>query len=207
MTEQEFVDKVNQRYARAHDLYEGNGGYNILRGTAHVISGYLEDLFALYMAQKIDSKENLYLLDKIMSIKIVKNERALSFKPDLAILQNGVLTHYYDLKTNLGWNRYLENYLKEKDALIQKIKGRTGWIYFSKENVQNITFSENLKYQMVVFNGFNINPKDLQINIAYAASLENVDMHILNTRNGKDGTLNIDLEAFARLYGYYKNQS
>lgn len=200
MTEKEFVNKVNEHYARAHDLYEGNGGYNIQRGTAHVISGYLEDLFALYMAQKIDSKENLYLLDKIMSIKIIKNERALSFKPDLAILQHGVLTHYYDLKTNLGWNRYLENYLREKDALIQKIRERRGWIHFSKENVQTITFSEHLKYQMVVFNGFNINSKDLQSNIKYAASLENVELHILNTYNEKDGTLNIDLKAFDCLY-------
>jgi hypothetical protein len=207
MTEQEFVDKVNQHYTKSHDLYEGNGGYNIIRGTAHVISGYLEDLFALYMAQKIDRKENLYLLDKIMSLRIDDNKRALSFKPDLAIMQNGIVTHYYDLKTNLGWNRYLENYLKEKDDLVQKIKGRNAWIHFSKDNIQNIAFSEHLKYQMVVFNGFNINSKDLQINIAYAATLENVEMHILNTYNKKDGTLNIDLKAFDRLYEFHENQS
>ncbi|PKP48092.1 MAG: hypothetical protein CVT94_09385 [Bacteroidetes bacterium HGW-Bacteroidetes-11] len=206
MTEQEFVDKVNHHYFRAHDLYEGNGGYNIRRGTAHVISGYLEDLFALYMAQKIGSKENHYLLDKIMSIESIEKKRATSFKPDLAILQNGAVTHYYDLKTNLGWNRYLEEYLKKKDDLIKKIKGKNGWIRFAGEPIQNIVFSEQLKYQMVVFNGFNINPKDLQINIAYAATLENVEMHILNTFNEKDGTLNIDLKAFDCLYEFYENQ-
>lgn len=200
MTEQEFVDKVNHQYSIAHNLHEGDGGYNIIRGMAHTVSGYLEDLFSLYMAQKIENKNFQYLVDKLISIRFIKSGRATTFKPDLAILEENVVTHYYDLKTNLGWNRELEKYLKEKNELIRKIKGRKGWIYFSKDNVQNITFSKNLKYQIVVFNGWNINPEHLLINVNFAATLENIDFHILNTWDKKEGTLNIDLKAFESLY-------
>jgi hypothetical protein len=200
MTAQEFVDKVNQQYSIAHNLYEGDGGYNIVRGMGHTVSGYLEDVFALYMAQKIDNKNFQYLVDKILSIRFSKHGKATTFKPDLAILNNTVVTHYYDLKTNLGWNRDLEKYLKQKNELIERIKGRNGWIHFSKENVQNISYSKNLKYEIVVFNGWNINPEHLTINVNFAASLENIEFHILNNWNKVEDRMNIDLTAFDRLY-------
>jgi len=200
MTEQEFVDKVNQRYSIAHNLLEGDGGYNIVRGMAHTVSGYLEDVFALYMAQKINNKDFQYLVDKVLSIRFSKNGKATTFKPDLTILNNNVVTHYYDLKTNLGWNRYLEKYLKEKNDLIRKIKGKEGWINFSKDNVQKITFSKQLKYQIVVYYDGNINPNDLKINIEHADKLENIELLILNNWNKSDGTVNINLKAFDRLY-------
>jgi len=200
MTAQEFVDKVNQQYFIAHNLHEGDGGYNIIRGMAHTVSGYLEDVFALYMAQKIDNKNFQYLVDKVLSIRFSKNGKATTFKPDLTILNDSVVTHYYDLKTNLGWNRDLEKYLKQKNDLIERIKGRDGWIHFSKENVQNITFSKNLKYEIVVFNGWNINPEHLSINVNFAATLENVEFHVLNNWNKAEDKMSIDLKAFDRLY-------
>jgi hypothetical protein len=200
MTAQEFVDKVNQQYFIAHNLHEGDGGYNIIRGMAHTVSGYLEDVFALYMAQKIDNKDFQYLVDKLLSIRFSKNGRATTFKPDLTILNDNVVTHYYDLKTNLGWNRDLEKYLKQKNELIERIKGRNGWIHFSKENVQNITFSKNLKYEIVVFNGWNINPEHLSINVNFAATLENLEFHVLNNWNKAEDKMDIDLKAFDRLY-------
>ena len=204
MTEQEFVDKVNKQYSIAGNLHEGNGGYNIYRGTSHVISGYLEDLFALYMAEKNDRKDYQYLVDKLLSIRFSKNGRATSFKPDLTILNNNIVTHYYDLKTNLGWNRDLEKYLKEKNDLIQRIQGKEAWIHFSNGRVQNITFTKHLKYQIVVFNGWNINPDHLAINVEFASRLENIEFHILNTWNKKEGTLNIDLKAFESLHKEHK---
>lgn len=199
MTNQEFVDKINREYQKANDLLEGNGGYNIIRGTAHPVSGYMEDVFALYMAERINKISIQHLVDKLISIRFRKNGRATTFKPDLAILENNELKEYFDLKTNLGWNRDLEKYLTKKNELIQMIKGRNGWIHFSKENIQEIRYSNKLKYKMVVFNGWNINPDQLIKNIEFASKLENVELFILNTWNKETGELKLDDDAFNHL--------
>ncbi len=199
MTNQEFIDKINERYKLAKDLIEGNGGYDISRGTAHSVSGYMEDLFALYVAQKIGSKSNKYLVDKLISIKFSKNEKATTFKPDLTIIKENTLSQYFDLKTNLGWNRDLEKYLIKKDRLIQKIKGRKGWIHFNKENIQEIQFSNSLKYKIVIFNGWNIRKNKLQKNIEIADKLENVEIFILNNWLQATKQLIIDNNAFEKL--------
>ena len=54
MTEVAFFEKIHQKYKESNLLMEGNGGFNIKRGMAHVMSGYLEDLFALFIARKMD---------------------------------------------------------------------------------------------------------------------------------------------------------
>ena len=199
MTNQEFVNKVNEEYHKANNLLEGDGGFNIVRGTAHPVSGYMEDLFALYMAKRINKISNQYLVDKLLSIRFSRKGRATTFKPDLAVIESGVVLVYYDLKTNLGWNRDLKKYLTKKDDLIRKIKGKNGWIHFSKENIHDIKFSEELKYKMVVFNGWNINQEQLRENIDFAAKLENVDIFILNTWNKETGKLTTDNNAFDNL--------
>ena len=199
MTNQEFVDRINKEYQKANNLSGGNGGYNILRGTAHSVSGYMEDIFALYMANRINNNSIQYLVDKLISIRFGEKGRSTTFKPDLAILENSELKEYFDLKTNLGWNRDLEKYLTKKNELIRKIKGRNGWIHFSKENIQEITYSSELKYKMVVFNGWNINPDQLIKNIAFASQLENVEIFILNTWNKGTRELKLDNNAFDNL--------
>lgn len=199
MTNQEFVDKINKKYQIANDLLEGNGGYNIIRGTAHPVSGYMEDVFALYMAKRIDKISTQYLVDKLISIRFSKKGKATTFKPDLAILENNEIKEYFDLKTNLGWNRDLEKYLTKKNELIRKIKGRNGWIHFSEDNVQEIKYSKDLKYKMVVFNGWNINPDQLIKNIEFASELENVEIFILNTWDKETGKLTLDNNAFENL--------
>jgi len=203
MTNQEFVDKINREYQIANNLLEGNGGFNIIRGTAHPVSGYMEDLFALYMAKRLNKASYQYLVDKLVSFRISRKGRATTFKPDLAILENNELNEYFDLKTNLGWNRDLEKYLAKKNELIRNIKGKNGWIHFSSENIQNITFSNELKYKMVVFNGWNINPKQLLKNIEFASLLENVEIFILNKWNKETQQLLIDNNAFDNLIEKY----
>lgn len=199
MTNQEFVDKINEKYNVAKELIEGNGGYSIQRGTAHPVSGYLEDLFALYIASRINKNTYQYFVDKLIAIRLNNKGRALTFKPDLAVLENNEIKEYFDVKTNLGWNRDLKQYLIEKNELIEKIKGKNGWIYSSKENVLNITFSNALQYKVVVFNGWNINSKQLNANIEFADQLENTKIFILNTWNSKTKKLLINNDVFNNL--------
>ncbi|WP_459211408.1 hypothetical protein [Aquimarina rhabdastrellae] len=66
MTEVQFFEKVHQKYKDSNHLLEGDGGFNIKRGMAHVMSGYLEDLFALYIAQKVNRKDVEYFVDKVI---------------------------------------------------------------------------------------------------------------------------------------------
>ncbi|MDM1362502.1 hypothetical protein [Myroides marinus] len=199
MTELEFFEKINNHREWCKNLAEGNGGFNIQRGQAKVMSGYVEDLFALYLAKKINKQDLQFLVDKTTSLRFSKNGRATTFKPDVSIItSDNVLTEYYDLKTNLGWNRDIENYIKKKSEFISKIRGRKGWIHFSKDNIQEITFSENLKYKMVVIHGWNINENQLNRNIEVVKEFDNVELYILydhyNQRN--------NIEDFNRLYDF-----
>lgn len=95
----------------------GNGGFNIQRGQAKVLSGYVEDLFALYLAERINRKDLQFIVYKSTSLKIPNKHKATTtFKPDVSIITSDhVFTEYYDLKTNLGWNRDIEKYIKKKE--------------------------------------------------------------------------------------------
>lgn len=200
MTSEEFVEKIHIHTRNAKNLIEGNGGFNIKRGMAHVTSGYVEDLFSLYLAKKLNRLDLQYLVDKVTSIRFSKNGKATTFKPDLSIINSeNVLTHYFDLKTNLGWNRDLAAYLKTKNDFINKIKGRKAWIHFDKDNIQNITISEKLKYKMVVIYGWNINKNQMEENIRLAGEYENVELFVLNKLD-ENKLLVIGSQDFERLH-------
>ncbi|MRX38486.1 hypothetical protein GJU43_04310 [Flavobacterium sp. LC2016-23] len=200
MTQEQFVEKIHLYTQNAKNLIEGDGGYNIQRGMAHVTSGYVEDLFALYLATKINRLDLQYLVDKVTSIRFSKNGKATKFKPDLSIINSeNILTHYFDLKTNLGWNRDLASYLKTKNEFINKIKGKNAWIHFDKDNVQGIKISEKLKYKMVVVYGWNINREQMAQNIRIAKEYENVELFILNNLD-ENKILTIENEDFERLH-------
>ncbi|MGG5600626.1 hypothetical protein ACPDHJ_12610 [Myroides sp. C8-3] len=199
MTELDFFEKINKYRDWCKNLAEGNGGFNIQRGQAKVMSGYVEDLFALYLAKKINRQDLQFLVDKTTSLRFSKNGKATTFKPDVSIITpDNVLTEYYDLKTNLGWNRDIEKYIKTKSDFISKIRGRKGWIHFSKDNIQEITFSEKLKYKMVVIHGWNINENQLNKNIEVVKEFENVELYILYDHYNKRN----NIEDFNRLYDF-----
>ena len=196
MIGQVFIEKVLGHMDKANNLIEGDGGFNIKRGMAHTISGYVEDLFALYMATNINSKQNEYLVDKVISIRFNEEEKAKSFKPDLAIINNNILTHYFDLKTNMGWNRHFDAYLKDKNAFIGKLKRRKAWIRHSKEDVQEISVAEDLIYQMVVVFGWNINQDLLKRNLEIAKTYPNVKVNVLYARDDEANEYRVNNSAF-----------
>lgn len=195
MTKEDFIHKIQQYRIDAEKLIEGDGGYNIKRGMAHVISGYVEDLFALYVATKIAKKEIEFFVDKVTSIRFNENEKAKSFKPDLSIVNSNVLTHYFDLKTNMGWNRDFVAYLEEKNTFIESLRAKNAWIRHSKDHVQSISIDENLIYQMVVIFGWNINQNQLKTNIELAKKFPNIKVHVLYTKN-ENGEYGINEDAF-----------
>ncbi len=199
MTEVEFLQKVWDHQKRCKELAEGDGGFNIIRGQAKVSSGYIEDLFALFLAKRINRKDYRYLVDKTTSLRFSPKGKATTFKPDVSIINSdNVLTEYYDLKTNLGWNRDIEKYIKKKNDFVSNIRGRKGWIHFGKDNKQEITFSDSLKYKMVVIHGGNINKELLDKNIELVKNLENVELYILYDHYNQSN----NIEDFNRLYDF-----
>lgn len=198
----EFFNKIERHQKIAAGILEENtNGYTIKRGMAHVISGYLEDLFAVYIAENIKDRTLRYYVDKVTSIRLENIKKAISFKPDLSIVKNETLTHYFDLKTNLGWNRDFVQYLEIKNNFIDSIKGKKAWIRWD-ESVEEIYISNTLKYQMVVLYGWNINQERLHENLQKASSYKNVEVHILSHQSSEDNKPN--LEAFSKILNSIK---
>jgi hypothetical protein len=200
MTNKEFIKKLDNHRNNTHQLIEGDGDFNIKRGMGHTMSGYVEDLFALFIAQKINSKKKQFLVDKVTSIRFKAGEKAKSFKPDLSIIDSETMTHYFDLKTNLGWNREFEEYLKQKDDFVKRLRGKVAWIRHSKTEVQDITISKNLIYQMVVVYGWNINQEILKKNLNLAKNFKNLQVHILYHKNHENDMFEINDLAFTNIF-------
>lgn len=188
MTEQEFINKIFEHSHKAKNLMADPGEYNIQRGMAHSISGYVEDLFAVYIANRIGRKDYQYLVDKVISTRLEGKTRSKSFKPDLMIVNTtGLMTHYFDTKTNLGWNRDLRSYLREKCDFIKSIRGQKAWIHYADKPAQTIEIAQDLKYQMVVLFAWNISPLQLKENRSIAAEYADcIDFHVLYTQKEQE---------------------
>lgn len=196
MTSLEFIQKFNDYGHKARHLLVEDEGFPIKRGMAHSISGYAEDLFALFVAKKINRKDLQFLVDKVMSVRLAGSTKAKSFKPDLAIIDSNVLTHYFDLKTNLGWNRDFIGYLHGKNEFMRQLKGSHPWVNFPKLPDQHLTVSESCIYQMVVIYGANINQDFLKSNLEHAKQYEFVKVHVLCPRNESTNQFEPDESAF-----------
>ncbi|MFT0714042.1 hypothetical protein [Flagellimonas lutimaris] len=201
MTDKEFIKKIQAVSKESKNLIYGDGGFNIRRGMAHSISGNVEDLFALFIASKIGRKELTYYVDKVISFRKHKKAKATSFKPDLMIINsNNVMTHYFDVKTNLGWNRHLKDYVIKKHVFIEKLKERnSAWITLKNEKAINVSVSDKLKYHMVVVYGGNINSRTMADNRKIVAELDNVNLDVLFHDEETD-SFELDQGAFSNIH-------
>lgn len=201
MTEKELINSIIEKAKDARNLIEGNDDFNIKRGMAHSISGYCEDAFALYIARKLQNPELNFFVDKVISTKFEGHKRSTSFKPDLAIVTpENVLTHYFDLKTNLGWNRYLKEYLQKKNTFIESlISHNKAWVTGKKEwsdfNTLSLNISPELKYHMVVVFGGNINDRTMKENLEFASNLKYIELNVLKP----EGSEKYDPAAFLNI--------
>lgn len=162
MSNKDFIEKIIQSYVDSRELSYGNGGYNITRGMSHSSSGKAEDLFALFVANYLDDNDLKFLVDKPISANISTQKRKKTFKPDLAIEQNNQLTHYFDLKMDLGWNRDIEHYLYVKNNFINELKKSKTASYKILGGKKEIQIADALIYQIVILTPKNGNAKALR---------------------------------------------
>jgi len=185
MTGKEFIAQIRETYVDARKLIHGNGGYNIWRGMSHSNSGNTEDLFAKFIAENIGDHSLTFLVDKPITTRFPDIKRAITFKPDLSIFKGDLLTHYFDLKMDLGWNRNIENYLLEKNKFLeelkmQKVRGQDVWYRNGKE-VQGIQISNQLKYHIVIVSAENGSKSAFEKNVRMAEQLDHVEMYVLTS--------------------------
>ena len=104
MTNQDFISTICNFYKESRKLMVDAGDYKIWRGVSHSISSQSEDLFALFIAKKLNDSSFEFIVDKTMTYKM-PGKKSIQFRPDLAIINKGVLTHSIDLKMDMGYKR------------------------------------------------------------------------------------------------------
>lgn len=153
MTNTEFIEKVCEYYKESRLLTINNTGHNIWRGVSHSISGKSEDLFALFIAEKLNDNSLEFIVDKTMTYKM-HGERSIQFRPDLAIVKNGVLLHSIDLKMDMGYKRrYFETpEFKKEEKKFTTFRNQTfETVSYNLNNKKTeLKVSANIQSQIVV---------------------------------------------------------
>lgn len=205
MSSEEFIEKIIEAYVKARQLTYGNGGYDLNRGMSHSSSGHAEDLFGLYLAKFLDRQDLTFLVDKVISVRVPGEKKVTSLKPDLAIISEGVLIGYFDLKMDLGWNRHIQPYLLDKVKLVNKLRGNTAW-YKKGGSKVTLKVSDSLIYQIVVLSGHNINQALLTSHNLFCANQPDLRFYVLTSgvhlnfyREEERQNINIHTEEFDRL--------
>jgi len=135
MTNQDFIYAICGFYKESRKLMVNPGDYNIWRGVSHSISSQSEDLFALFIAEKLNDPSLEFIVDQTMSYK-TPGKKSVQFRPDLAIVKDGVLTHSIDLKMDMGYKR---RYFETPEFKKEENKFKT----FRKQTFESITYNSN----------------------------------------------------------------
>jgi hypothetical protein len=153
MSNTEFIEKVCEYYKESRLLTIDNTGHNIWRGVSHSISGKSEDLFALFIAEKLNDDSLEFIVDKTMTYKM-PGEKSIQFRPDLAIIQNGILIHAIDLKMDMGYKRrYFETpeFAKEERKFTAFRNQTFETVSYNLNNqTSELKVSANIQSQIVV---------------------------------------------------------
>ncbi len=135
MTNQDFISTICSFYKESRKLIVDAGVYKIWRGVSHSISSQSEDLFALFIAKKLNDSSLEFIVDKTMTYKM-PGKKSIQFRPDLAIINKGVLTHSIDLKMDMGYKR---RYFETPEFEIEEKKFNT----FREQTFESVSYRIN----------------------------------------------------------------
>jgi len=174
MTDQELIKQIVDLYVKARETTFLRK--NLRRGRNHSVSSKVEDLFAIYIAEIISSNEDLpdhikLLIDQPFTYTI--DNKTYSIYPDIAIIKDMQVKSMFDVKMDLGWNRDFYPFCKEKQDLVDEIRGRKVKAKdgTTKEEF-NYTFSETIKYNIVIISNENISKKKREGNDIQISNLD-----------------------------------
>jgi len=148
MTNQDFIYTICNYYKESRKLAINPNHYNIWRGVSHSISSKSEDLFALFIAEKLDDPSLEFIVDKTMTYKI-RGEKSIQFRPDLAIIKEGTLIHSIDLKMDMGYKR---RYFETPQFITEKKK----FSKLRKQTFESVSYNKSINGTKVILN---VSPK------------------------------------------------
>lgn len=151
MTNEEFIDQIVAYYQESRKLSINPGKHNIWRGVSHSISSQAEDLFAFFVAEKLNDPSLEFIVDKHFSLRKA-GMKTIQFRPDLAIVKNGLVTHIMDLKMDMGYKRRYHEMpaFKTLETNINKLRaGDFDELSYNNRNVV-LGCTSTITYQIVV---------------------------------------------------------
>ena len=221
MQHKEFIEIISEAYKKAREVEFLTKKTNDLvsRGTSKSISSISEDLFACYCAEKVEPDKNLRILvDPQLSFKgtNLKNKsgkKPLLIRPDVVISKDNVANCFFDLKTDLGFNR--SEFIKHASAYndrIDRIKGLQAHYKDGKTKAPyQLSFSDDLKLCYVILSSKNLRNHKMANLIEQARKLKNIKVFVLTTGThlndyGKNSPAKINHEEFNELDGFLESK-
>ena len=144
------------------------------RGRSHSVSSQVEDLFAYFLSLNFVGEIN-YLIDQPL------NHGKNQLCPDITLVEQGVVCHLFDVKTDLGWNRdglsafcaKQSDRLRDFDGIeLSATDGMTKKKYTIKSD-------GNLQYHVVIISGLNISSEKLSKQLIEVEKLDKVHVYVL----------------------------
>ena len=162
MTLSEFIRQVATLYENASKTTNNN--VKIRRGRSRSISAEAEDLFAELLVMNDQSIE-MIRVDQPITIPtdLLPNKKSFQVYPDIVIIKNEHIKALIDLKMDLGWNRDgLIDTCKKHEQTVRLAQGGFGKLKDGQTKAkQEIRFSEDLTYSVVIVSATNINSDKL----------------------------------------------
>ncbi|KKS70128.1 MAG: hypothetical protein UV40_C0004G0001 [Parcubacteria group bacterium GW2011_GWA1_42_7] len=177
MDNEDFILNIIKLYQKARET--GSDNKKIRRGRSHPISANSEDLFALFLIDKINC--DFIYVDQPISIV----GRRGQIYPDIVIVKDGIITSFCDLKMDLGWKRReLFSFCKTKKNKLSQIRGKQCKIRDGLTKKDKIfTISSKLSFNVVILSDQNIKAEILRDHRKKIGSLgADVGLFILSGR-------------------------
>lgn len=184
MNATEFIKEIVAYYRESRELTIDKGEFNIWRGVSHSISSQSEDLFAKMVAQELNDTSLEFIVDKTFLMRLTSGE-SMQFRPDLAIVKNGVLTKIIDLKMDMGYKRrYHETdaFKKEADKFTALRNQNYESISYSRGSKKfELKAAKNISNQIVVISEKNEGKSDNRLDMVSSISkLDWVEVYYLS---------------------------
>lgn len=218
MSNEQFIKEIISYYNANRSYSLDPKGYHIWRGVNHSISSKTEDLFARFVAKRLDRKDLEFIVDKTMSYKYNGMARSKQFRPDLAIVKDGQIKVIVDLKMDMGYKRNFQETdsfksdQKRFSAFHKRPNGLEVWYKDDKDKKVDLTVSQKAINLVVAISSENIGATKRSTMKKAIAGKSWVNLYFLtqgehpNGLNGKDAKGITDESEFTRLFSEIENQ-
>jgi hypothetical protein len=154
IVEKQFIKAVVECYHNARNPHVKN--CKVTRGRSRIVSSYVEELFAEYIASCIDV-ECIYV---DYQFRIDRD----AFYPDVAVQRGGKIVAMFDLKMDMGYIRdQLRASCEKCKHTVERVRGKKLETRDGRtKQCRNVQFSEDCSYDVVVVSEKNISESGLQ---------------------------------------------